>query len=151
MGTRLLVDKNSGIKDFDDLKGKNVAVTAGTTSEKLLNKMNDEKKLGIHIISVKDHGDAFRTVESGRAVAFFIDDALLAGERAKAKNPAQWAIVGTPQSYEAYGCMMRKGDAPFQETGGRRHCRNAAFRRGGKVLSALVHAAHPAQGDEHEL
>jgi len=115
VGTRLLVDKNSGIKDFDDLKGKNVAVTAGTTSEKLLNKMNDEKKLGIHIISVKDHGDAFRTVESGRAVAFFIDDALLAGERAKAKNPAQWAIVGTPQSYEAYGCMVRKGDAPFKK------------------------------------
>ncbi|SDF24998.1 glutamate/aspartate ABC transporter substrate-binding protein [Desulfovibrio legallii] len=115
VGTRLLVDKNSGIKDFADLKGKNVAVTAGTTSEKLLNKMNDEKKMGIHIISVKDHGDAFRTVESGRAVAFFIDDALLAGERAKAKNPAQWAIVGTPQSYEAYGCMVRKGDAPFKK------------------------------------
>ena len=115
VGTRLLVHKDSGIKDFDDLKGKNVAVTAGTTSEKLLNKMNDEKKLGIHIISVKDHGDAFRTVESGRAVAFFIDDALLAGERAKAKNPAQWAIVGTPQSYEAYGCMVRKGDAPFKK------------------------------------
>ncbi|SCM74739.1 glutamate/aspartate ABC transporter substrate-binding protein [Desulfovibrio sp. 86] len=115
VGTRLLTHKNSGIKDFDDLKGKNVAVTAGTTSEMLLNKMNDEKKLGINVISVKDHGDAFRTVESGRAVAFFIDDALLAGERAKAKKPADWVIVGTPQSFEAYGCMVRKGDAPFKK------------------------------------
>ena len=115
IGTRLLVNKDSGIKDFDDLKGKNVAVTAGTTSEILLNKMNDEKKLGVNVISVKDHGDAFRTVESGRAVAFFIDDALLAGERAKAKKPADWVIVGTPQSFEAYGCMVRKGDAPFKK------------------------------------
>ena len=115
VGTRLLTHKNSGIKDFDDLKGKNVAVTAGTTSEILLNKMNDEKKLGVNVISVKDHGDAFRTVESGRAVAFFIDDALLAGERAKAKKPADWVIVGTPQCFEAYGCMVRKGDAPFKK------------------------------------
>lgn len=114
IGTRLLVNKNSGIKDFADLKGKNVAVTAGTTSEKLLNKMNDEKGLNMKIISTKDHGDAFRTVESGRAVAFFMDDALLAGERAKAKKPADWIIVGTPQSYEAYGCMVRKGDAQFK-------------------------------------
>lgn len=114
VGTRLLVNKNSGIKDFDDLKGKNVAVTAGTTSEKLLNKMNDEKHLGMNVISAKDHGDAFRTVESGRAVAFMMDDALLAGERAKAKKPDEWVILGTPQSFEAYGCMVRKGDASFK-------------------------------------
>lgn len=114
VGTRLLVNKNSSIKDFDDLKGKNVAVTAGTTSEMLLNVMNDEKNMGVKIISVKDHGDAFRSVESGRAVAFFIDDVLLAGERAKAKKPADWLIVGTPQSYEAYGCMVRKDDAQFK-------------------------------------
>ena len=113
--TGQLTHKDSGIKDFDDLKGKNVAVTAGTTSEMLLNKMNDEKKLGVNIISTKDHGDSFRTVESGRAVAFFIDDALLAGERAKAKKPAEWVILGTPQSFEAYGCMVRKGDVPFKK------------------------------------
>jgi ABC-type amino acid transport/signal transduction systems, periplasmic component/domain len=114
VGTRLLVAKDSGIKDFDDLKGKNVAVTAGTTSEKLLNILNDTKKLDLRIISTKDHGDSFRTVESGRAVAFMIDDVLLAGERAKSKNPEAWDIVGTPQSYEAYGCMMRKEDAQFK-------------------------------------
>jgi len=114
VGTRLLVAKDSGIKDFDDLKGKNVAVTAGTTSEKLLNILNDTKKLDLRIISTKDHGDSFRTVESGRAVAFMIDDVLLAGERAKSKNPEAWDIVGTPQSYEAYGCMMRKDDAQFK-------------------------------------
>ena len=34
IGTRLLVKKDSGVKDFADLKGKNVVVTAGTTSER---------------------------------------------------------------------------------------------------------------------
>lgn len=42
--------------------------------------------MNMRIISAKDHGDSFRTLESGRAVAFMMDDALLAGERAKAKN-----------------------------------------------------------------
>jgi glutamate/aspartate transport system substrate-binding protein len=89
-----------------------VVTTAGTTSERLLRKMNDDQKLGMNIISAKDHGQSFLTLESGRAVAFMMDDALLYGERAKAKNPGDWIVVGKPQSREAYGCMMRKDDAP---------------------------------------
>ena len=90
VGTRLLTKKGGEIKDFADLKGKAVVVTSGTTSEVLLHKLNDEKKMDMRIISAKDHGDSFRTLESGRAVAFMMDDALLAGERAKAKKPENW-------------------------------------------------------------
>ncbi|WP_168415784.1 amino acid ABC transporter substrate-binding protein [Erwinia amylovora] len=115
VGTRLLVKKGGAIKDFADLKGKTVVVTSGTTSEILLNKLNDEQKMGMRIVSAKDHGDSFRTLESGRAVAFMMDDALLAGERAKAKKPSEWEILGTPQSREAYGCMLRKGDSEFKK------------------------------------
>jgi len=115
VGTRLLTKKDSGIKDFPDLAGKTVVVTSGTTSEKLLNQLNEEKKLNMRIISAKDHGDAFRTMETGRAVAFMMDDALLAGERAKAKQQSDWVIVGTPQSEEAYGCMLRKDDPQFKK------------------------------------
>ncbi|MFP1748009.1 glutamate/aspartate ABC transporter substrate-binding protein [Lonsdalea quercina] len=114
IGTRLMTKVDSGIKDFPDLAGKTVVVTSGTTSEVLLNKMNDEKQMKMRIISAKDHGDAFRTLESGRAVAFMMDDALLAGERAKSKNQNQWVILGQPQSKEAYGCMMRKDDPQFK-------------------------------------
>ncbi|OCQ53629.1 Glutamate/aspartate periplasmic-binding protein precursor [Photorhabdus australis subsp. thailandensis] len=115
VSTRLLTKKGSGIKDFPDLAGKNVVVSAGTTSEILLNKLNDEKNMKMRIISAKDHGDSFRTLESGRAIAFMVDDALLAGERAKAKKPDQWEIVGTPQSREAYGCISRKDDLQFKK------------------------------------
>jgi glutamate/aspartate transport system substrate-binding protein len=115
IGTRLLAKKDAGIKDFADLNGKNVVVTAGTTSERLLRKMNDEKKMGMSIISAKDHGESFLTLETGRAVAFMMDDALLYGEIAKAKKPGEWAVVGTPQSFEAYGCMMRKDDPEFKK------------------------------------
>ncbi|MGG4689582.1 amino acid ABC transporter substrate-binding protein [Providencia stuartii] len=114
VGTRLLTKNDSGVKDFADLAGKNVVVTSGTTSEILLNKLNDEKNMKMRIISAKDHGDSFRTLESGRAVAFMMDDALLAGERAKAKKPDIWEIVGKPQTEEAYGCMLRKDDPQFK-------------------------------------
>ncbi|OCG21530.1 MULTISPECIES: glutamate/aspartate ABC transporter substrate-binding protein [unclassified Gilliamella] len=114
VGTRFLVKADSKIIDIDDLKGKSVVVTSGTTSEVMLNKNNTEKGLNIRIIATKDHGDAFRTLESGRAAAFLIDDALLAGERSKAKKPEQWEIVGKPLSYEAYGCMLRKQDPQFK-------------------------------------
>jgi glutamate/aspartate transport system substrate-binding protein len=115
VGTRLLVRKDGGIKDFADLAGKNVVTTAGTTSERLIRKLNEEKKLGMNVISAKDHGESFLTLETGRAVAFMMDDALLYGELAKAKRPADWVVTGTPQSREAYGCVLRKDDAAFKQ------------------------------------
>lgn len=115
IGTRLLTKKDSGIKDFPDLAGKNVVTTAGTTSERLLRKYNDDNKLGMNIISAKDHGESFLTLETGRAVAFMMDDALLYGELAKAKKPGDWTVVGTPMSREAYGCMVPRDDAAFKK------------------------------------
>ena len=115
VGTRLMTKRDSGVKDFADLKGKNVVVTAGTTSERLLRKHNEQTQAGMSIISAKDHGESFLTLETGRAVAFMMDDALLYGEKAKAKKPDDWVVVGKPMSEEAYGCMMRKGDPAFKK------------------------------------
>jgi glutamate/aspartate transport system substrate-binding protein len=114
IGTRLLTKADSGINDFEDLKGKRLVTTAGTTSERYIRQYNDEKKMDTDIISAKDHGEGFLMLESGRADAFMMDDVLLAGEKAKAKNPDEWVIVGTPQSFEIYGCMMRKDDPEFK-------------------------------------
>ncbi len=115
IGTRLLTKKDSGIKDFPDLKGKNVVTTAGTTSERLLRKMNEAEKMNMNIISAKDHGESFLTLETGRAAAFMMDDALLYGEIAKSKKPKDWIVTGAAQSKEAYGCMMRKDDPGFKK------------------------------------
>ncbi len=115
IGTKLMTKKESGVKDFPDLAGKNVVTTAGTTSERLIRKMNEEKQLKMNVISAKDHGESFLTLETGRAVAFMMDDALLYGEMAKAKRASDWVVVGTAQSKEAYGCMLRKEDPGFKK------------------------------------
>lgn len=115
VGTRLLTDKASGIKEYTDLKGRTVVTTSGTTSERLLKEYNDKNQAGINVISAKDHGESFLMLQNGRAEAFMMDDVLLAGARAKSAEPDKWEIVGTPMSFENYGCMMRKGDAEFQK------------------------------------
>lgn len=114
-GTRLLVKKGSPVRDFADLSGKTVVTNAGTTSERILRKLNDEKKANITIQSAKDYGESFLILQSGRVAAFMMDDVLLSGARTLAQNPAEWTVVGTPQSFEAYAFMMRKDDPGFKQ------------------------------------
>jgi glutamate/aspartate transport system substrate-binding protein len=115
VGARLLVRKNSGIKHWSDLVGKNVVVSAGTTAERILRQLNEQNKWGINIILAKDINENFLTVETGRAVAAMQDDIILYSNIARAKNPADWQVVGIPQHKEAYACMLRKGDAAFKK------------------------------------
>ncbi|MGM8870132.1 glutamate/aspartate ABC transporter substrate-binding protein [Psychrobacter sp. 2Y5] len=114
IGTRLLTATDSGINDFADLDGETLVTTAGTTSERYIRQYIDENQMDTNVISAKDHGEAFLMLENGRADAFMMDDVLLAGEKAKAKNPDEWVIVGEPQSFEIYGCMLRKDDSEFK-------------------------------------
>jgi ABC-type amino acid transport substrate-binding protein len=113
--TRLLTKKDSGIKDFPDLAGKTVVTNQGTTSERILRKMNEEKKMNMSIISAKDYGEGRATLETGRAVAYMMDDVLLAGTRSLTAKPSDWVLAGAPQSSEAYGFMMRKDDPEFKK------------------------------------
>jgi len=114
-GTRLLVKKGSPVHDFGDLSGKNVVTNAGTTSERILRRLNDEKGANITIQSAKDYGESFLILQSGRVAAFMMDDVLLSGSRTLAPNPNDWQVVGTPQSFEAYGFMMRRDDPGFKQ------------------------------------
>lgn len=115
VGSRLLVRKDSGIKDWSDLAGKNVVVSAGTTGERLLRQLNEANKWGISILLAKDINENFLTVETGRAVASVQDDIILYSNIARARKPATWEVVGSPQRREAYGCMLRKGDEQFKK------------------------------------
>jgi len=114
-GTRLLVKKGSGIKDYADLAGKNVATTTGTTNLQVLRKYSTEKNLNFNMLFGKDHADSFLLVESGRALAFGMDDILLFGLKANAKTPDEFEVVGESLQVEPYACMLRKDDAGFKQ------------------------------------
>ena len=114
VGSRLLVKKNSGIKNWADLIGKNVVVSAGTTSERIIRQLNEKRGLGINLILAKDINENFLTLETGRAVASMGDDIILFSNIARSKQPSLWEVVGIPEAREAYGCMLRKDDAQFK-------------------------------------
>jgi glutamate/aspartate transport system substrate-binding protein len=112
-GTKLLVKKSAKIKSYKDLRNKTVVVTQGTTNERIIKALSDKDNLNIKFLNAKDHGESFLTVESGRAVAFSMDDILLYGLIAKAKTPKDYEVVGDYLSYDPYGMMYRKGDEDF--------------------------------------
>jgi glutamate/aspartate transport system substrate-binding protein len=112
---RIAVKANSGITSIGQLNGKNVATTTGTTSVQTLRK--HERATGVDFKEVfgKDHADSFLLLESGRADAFVMDGAILAGNIAKSKNPADYKIVGEVLSVEPIAIMMRKDDPAFKK------------------------------------
>jgi len=112
---RIAVKANSGITGIAQLAGRNVATTTGTTSVQHLRR--HERGAGINFNEVfgKDHADSFLLPETGRADAFVMDGQILAGNIAKAKNPAEFRIVGEVLSVEPIAIMIRKDDAPFKK------------------------------------
>jgi glutamate/aspartate transport system substrate-binding protein len=112
---RYVAKKASKVSKLDDLKGKTVTSTAGTTNIKWLTETNAGKNMGMSIIPGKDHAESFLNVETDRAVAFFMDDILLAGLVANSKAPGDFAVGTEAYSVEPYGIMVRKDDAAFKK------------------------------------
>jgi glutamate/aspartate transport system substrate-binding protein len=54
-------------------------------------------------------------VETGRAVAFVMDDILLYSLAAQSRSPGDYEISKDALSVEPYGIMVRKDDAPFKK------------------------------------
>src|SRR5205809_3479060 len=112
---RYVAKKSSNIKTLNDLKGKTVVSTAGTTNLKWLTEENGKQNFNMNILTAKDHAEAFLMVETDRAAAFFMDDILLASLVAGAKAPADYVISSEAYSVEPYGIMLRKDDLPFHK------------------------------------
>ena len=111
---RYVAKKASKVNKLADLKGKTVVSTAGTTNIKWATEENVKQNLGMNIVAAKDHAEAFLMVETGRAVAFFMDDILLYSLVANAKNPGEWAVGSEAYTIEPYGIMLRRDDPAFK-------------------------------------
>jgi glutamate/aspartate transport system substrate-binding protein len=112
---RMAVKANAGINSIADLKDRNVATTTGTTSVQTLRKHERANGVDFKEVFGKDHADSFLLLESGRADAFVMDGSILAANISKAKNPADFKIVGEVLSVEPIACMLRKDDPAFKK------------------------------------
>ena len=114
--TRFVSKKSSKLGSIEDLRGKSVASTSGTTNIKQLTETNAARNLGINIIPAKEHAESFLMVETDRAVAAVLDDILLASFVAGSKDPNAYIISTDAFSKpEPYGIMMRKDDPAFKK------------------------------------
>ena len=113
---RIVSKKTANLKSIDDLKGKTMVSTSGTTNIKQLTDLNTSKNMGMNIIPANGHPESFQMVETGRAAGFAMDDILLYSLVASSRNPSEFVISDFALSLpEPYGIMLRKDDAPFKK------------------------------------
>ncbi len=112
---RFVSKKSANLKTMDDLKGKTMVSTSGTTNIKQATEINAQKNLGMNILAAKDHAEAFLMVETGRAAAFVMDDILLYSLVAGSKAPGDYVISADALSVEPYGIMLRRDDPAFKK------------------------------------
>ena len=112
---RFVSKKAGNLKTVEDLRGKTIVSTSGTTNIKQITEINGQKGLSLNILAAKDHAEAFLMVETGRAAAFVMDDILLYSLVAGSKAPGDYVISADALSVEPYGIMLPRGDASFKK------------------------------------
>jgi glutamate/aspartate transport system substrate-binding protein len=108
------VKKDSGINSITDLDGKTIATTSGTTSVAQLKKLEKLKNVDFREIYGKDHAESMQLLSTDRAVAFVMDDILLAGQIANQPNPGDYRILTEVLRTEPYSMMIRREDPQFK-------------------------------------
>lgn len=116
-GTKIASKKGSGINEIEDLNGKTVALSLGTTNEKAIKRVAQEKGINLKTLMVKDHPQGWLAVETGRADAYASDDVLLYGLISKSKNPSEFQVTGRFLSYDPYGIMVPRNDSSYRRLG----------------------------------
>jgi len=116
-GTKLASKKGSGITEIEDMEGKVIALSQGTTNEKAVKRIMKAQGIKIKIVNVKDHPQAWLALTSGRVDAYATDDVLLYGLISKSKNPDQWQVTGRFLSYDPYGLMVPRNDSTYRRIG----------------------------------
>jgi len=114
-GVRILTQTDSKINDSDDLSGKRVMTTKGTTSLAVLNRRAAASGIKLQHSECVSHDACFAAVQNGSADAWLMDDILLAGHRAQAAKPEQFKIVGKLLSIEPLSLMMRDSDVRMKK------------------------------------
>jgi ABC-type amino acid transport substrate-binding protein len=110
-GAQFLVKKGSPIKGIQSVGGKRIAAQQGATNARIIR----ERVPSARLLEFPDQPAAFQALVQGQVQAYTNDGIQLAGLKAKAPKPQEWAVVGDFFSYEPYGMAMRKNDSDFRQ------------------------------------
>ncbi|WP_198968893.1 amino acid ABC transporter substrate-binding protein [Xylophilus sp. ASV27] len=114
-GTRMLVHTDAGLQRLEDMRGKRIATTRGTTSVGIIRTKNAEMGLDLKINECKDDKECFDLLLARQVDAYLMDDILLYSFRASAPEPQSLQVVGKFLSIEPLAIMLRKDDPAFKK------------------------------------
>ena len=114
-GARLLVKSDSSSDRVENLNGKRLVSTKGSTPLKAADQANRERLMGITILEAPDHARALEMVEKGEADAFVMDDVLLYGLAAGRPDPKALKVVGRFMTTEPLAIMLPMNDPEFKK------------------------------------
>jgi glutamate/aspartate transport system substrate-binding protein len=132
---RFMAKASANLRTLDDLKGRTVVSTIGSTNIKQISELNTQRHLGLTILAAKDNGEAFRMLESDRADAFVMDDVLLYSRLAHSTAPGDYIVSEEALSVEPYGIMLRRDDPAFKKVV---DDAMAAFYRSGEIYKTYA-------------
>jgi glutamate/aspartate transport system substrate-binding protein len=113
-GGSALVRSKAGITRLDDLKGRKVAVIAGTTTEQALEHALNVIGAKATLIRVHDPNEGLALLQTHKADAYAADRIVLAELKLRAPDGAGLAVLNTDFSYEPYGIVVRRDDPDFR-------------------------------------
>jgi glutamate/aspartate transport system substrate-binding protein len=114
-GTRLLMKASSKVTRMEDLAGKKLVSTRGTTAYKVAEKAGRERLMGFTLLEAPDHARAVEMVEKGEADAFAMDDVLLYSLAASRPDPKALKVEGRFLTTEALAIALPRQDAAFKQ------------------------------------
>lgn len=112
-GMKILSRADAGVTDAQSLGNKAVALSKGTTSEKLFGQLKDSEQRGMQLQVFSSNADAFKALATGKVSAFPQDDVLLMGMISNLPDKNRYVLSSDYLSVEPYAIMVRKGDTEF--------------------------------------
>lgn len=112
---KVMVRKDSGIKNISGLANKRVVTTAGATADRLMKQVALANNISMSYLIGRTHAESMAMMMRGEADAYAADDAILAGQRASSATPAEFVMLDGNLAVEPYGIMLRKDDARFKK------------------------------------
>ena len=116
-GNRLLVRKDSGIHEIEDLKGKRVAVNQGTTNEQIMHALDAKLGLNIKFLPTEDQPRGWLAFQTGRVDAYVTDAVVEYGLIAKSSHSEEYEVAGRLLSFDPYSIVIRRDDSAFRLVG----------------------------------
>ncbi|MBS7808999.1 amino acid ABC transporter substrate-binding protein [Variovorax sp. PCZ-1] len=114
-GVRMLVKASTNVERIEDLAGRTIAVTKGSTAQKAVDTANKERLIGVKLVEVKDHTEAVDLVEKDQAAAYMTDDVILFSLAATRPDPKSLKVVGKFLTIEPLAIILPKNDPEFKK------------------------------------